>query len=324
VPDETTDGDHDRLTARPRDWGSLYLKGIAMGAADTVPGVSGGTIALITGVYERLVTAIAALDPSLLVALGVLHRADGRQQFVASLRERDVHFLVVLGLGVVTAVLALSRVIHAALGGYPGLTFAFFFGLIAASAVVLYGELSVDTAGAVAATVVGFALAYFLSGTSAAGGLPHDLPFVFLTGAIAITAMILPGVSGSFLLLLFGQYEYLTGVLTRFVDGLIRMASGGGGSPGTEGIVVAVFLTGAVLGVLSVARAIRWALDSYRRATLAFLVSLMVGSLRLPVREVDAAVGTWTPVAAAAVLAPAVVGAGAVLVLDHYTSDLEL
>ncbi len=323
MPDESANGEAGRATAAPSDWLAIYLKGIAMGAADTIPGVSGGTIALITGVYERLVTAIAALDPGLLVAIDGIHRAAGRRRFVDSLRERDVHFLIVLGLGAVTAVVALSRVMHAALDGYPAPTFAFFFGLIAASAVVLYGELSVDTVGALAASVGGFVIAFWLSGATAGGGLSHDLPLVFLTGAIAITAMILPGVSGAFLLLLLGQYEYLTGVLTRFVDGLLRMVSGGG-SPGTEGIVVAVFLTGAVLGLLSVARVIRWALDSYRRATLAFLVSLMVGSLRLPVREVAEAVGTWTPAAATAVVAPALFGAGAVLVLDRYTSDLEL
>ena len=136
--------------------------------------------------------------------------------------------------------------------------------------------------------------------------------------------MILPGVSGSFLLLLLGQYEYLTGTLTRFVDGLLALATGGGGGLASDAVVVAVFLSGAALGLLSTARVIRWALDTYRRATLAFLVSLMVGSLRLPIREVTAAVGTWTPRSTAAVLVPTAVGAGALLVLDRYTSDLEL
>ena len=324
MSDELAEGDADRVAAGPSDWIAVFLKGVAMGAADTIPGVSGGTIAMITGVYERLVTAIAALDPRLLATLAGLHRASGRQRFVGTLRERDVHFLVVLGLGAVTAVVALSRVMHAAITGYPALTFAFFFGLIGASAVVLYGELSVDTVAAVAASAVGFGLAFWLPGTSAGGGFPTDLPFLFLTGAVAITAMILPGVSGSFLLLLFGQYEYLTGVLTRFVDGLLDVVSGGGPLPRSEGVVVAVFLTGAVIGLLSVARAIRWALDSYRKATLAFLVSLMVGSLRLPVREIIVAVGPWQPAVAVTVLASAVVGAGVVFVLDRYTTELDL
>jgi putative membrane protein len=295
-----------------------------MGAADTIPGVSGGTIALITGVYERLVTAIAGVDVALVGALVGLRGSTDRGRLLSILRERDVHFLAVLGLGVVTAVVTLSRVMHAALSEYPGPTFAFFFGLIAASAVVLYGDLSFDTAGAVAAAVLGFVLAFALSGSAAGGGLSHALPVVFLTGTVAITAMILPGVSGSFLLLLFGQYEYLTGVLTRFVDGLLGLATGGSATPATEGVVVVTFLGGAAVGLLSVARAIRFALDRYRRATLAFLVSLMVGSLRLPAREVASAVPVLTPERAGAVLAPALVGAGLVLVLDRYTTDLDL
>jgi len=308
-----------------RDWVSVYLKGVAMGTADTIPGVSGGTIALITGIYERLIEAVAGIDAGLVAALGGVHRRSGRARFVGTLRERDVPFLVVLGLGAVTAVVVLSRVVHAALVDYRAGTFAFFFGLIAASAVVLYRELTLETPGSAGAALLGFAIAFLLAGASSGEVVAHSLPVVFVTAAIAITAMILPGVSGSFLLLLLGQYEFLTGVLTRFVDDVIEVVRGGG----TEGLleggaVVAVFGVGALVGLLSVAKAIRWALRRYRRATLAFLVSLMVGSLRLPVLETFGAVEAWSAITAVGVLTAATVGAVAVLALDHYTSDLEL
>jgi putative membrane protein len=302
----------------------VFLKGIAMGAADTVPGVSGGTIALITGIYERFVRALTALDPRLLAGLATLHRAQGRREFRRTLRRVDAFFLVALGLGVVTSVVALSRVVHAAVVAYEPQTFAFFFGLIGASAVVLSDQLAVRTPGRLGAAVVGFAAAFLLAGASASGLFGHALPVVFAAGAVAVTAMVLPGVSGAFVLLLLGQYAYLTGVLTAFVDAVVATVTGGG----TDGLVagatvVVTFAGGGVVGLLSVAHLIRRALDRYRGATLAFLVSLMVGSLRLPVETIAGGVGVWTPASALSVAVPAAVGAGAVLALDRYTDDLE-
>ena len=306
-----------------REYGVVYLKGIAMGAADTVPGVSGGTIALITGIYERLITAIAALDPRLLGALRGIHRARGRAELWETIRRIDLPFLVVLGLGVVTSVVTLSRFMHAAIVSAPATTYAFFFGLIAASAVVLYRELSFEGVPTVAGGVVGLILGFLVAGGSAGSAVVPGLPIVFVVGAVAITAMVLPGVSGAFILILLGQYEYLTGVLTSFVDQLLATVTGGG----TDGLfslagVVVTFCVGAVIGLLSVAHAIRWALEHYRTATYVFLVSLMVGSLRLPIIEVRESIGTWTPTAVLSVGGAVLIGAGAVLALDHYTADL--
>jgi putative membrane protein len=308
----------------PRDLAAVFLKGIAMGAADTVPGVSGGTIALITGIYERFVRALTALDPRQLAVLARLHRPDGRREFRQTLRRIDASFLVALGLGVVTSVVVLSRVVHAAVVAYEPQTFAFFFGLIGASAVVLSDQLAVRTPGRLGAAATGFAVAFLLAGASASGLFGHELPVVFAAGAVAVTAMVLPGVSGAFILLLLGQYAYLTGVLTDFVDAAIAAVAGGP----TDGLlagatVVVTFASGGVVGLLSVAHLIRRALDRYRAATLAFLVSLMIGSLRLPVESVVDGIAVWTPASALSVAVPAAVGAGAVLLLDHYTDDLE-
>jgi putative membrane protein len=306
-----------------RRWASVYLKGAAMGAADTVPGVSGGTIALITGVYERFVRALTRLSPDVLRHVTSVHRQEGRRDLLEELRRMDLLFLIVLGLGVLTSVVTLSRLVHTALETMRAHTFAFFFGLIAASAVVLYRELSVSSVGQATAAVVGFAFAFAVSGAAAEGVFANSLPIVFLTGAIAITAMVLPGISGSFLLILLGQYDYLVGVLERFVDGVIATLLGGSSTDIVSlSVVIGVFGCGAIIGLLSVAHAIRWALDNYRAATLAFLVSLMVGSLRLPVLEITTNVDAWTPVAAVTILAAVTIGAGAVLLLDYYTADL--
>jgi len=307
----------------PRAWLVVYLKGLTMGGADALPGASGGTIALITGIYERLITAISALGPELLGYLPELNGRDGRRAFVAALVEADVPFLLVLGAGIASAIVTVSRLVHVALVSFPALTFAFFFGLIAASAVILYRQVEVRTAGQAGAALAGCALAFVASAESVAGALPHSPPVVLLAGAVAISAMILPGVSGAFLLLLFGQYEYLTATLTTFVDVLVGIPTGT--DPArlvAPAVTITSFGVGAVIGLLTVARLIRWSLDRYRRATLAFLVSLMVGALRTPGRQILSNTATWTPLTAVSVVALALAGGMAVLLLDTYTDDL--
>ena len=303
---------------------TVYLKGLAMGAADSVPGVSGGTIAFITGIYERLITAITRLDPTALWLLTDVHHRDGRKRIYARLLEMDVPFLIALGLGVVSAIVTVSRVMHAALQEAEALTFAFFFGLIAASAIVLYEHMAVDTPGRIAAAIAGFAIAFLVSGVTSGSDVAHTLPIIFVAGSIAIVAMILPGVSGAFFLVLFGQYEYLTGVLTSFVDGVLAVIVGDRaiGTLVDSATTVLAFVVGAILGLFTIAHVIRWALDTYRVATLSFLVSLMVGALRLPVERVldtdpTLSVGSLLPIVLAAI-----VGAGAVGLLDYFTDDL--
>ena len=307
-----------------RTWLRVYLKGVFMGAADSVPGVSGGTIALITGIYERLIGAITAADPTDLWLLTGVHTAEGRAALRERLVEIDLPFLLVLGLGIVTAIVSVSRVVHVALGSQRALTFAFFFGLIAASAIVLYTEVDVGSPGRLAVAVAGFLFAFVVSGVTSGGSLPHTLPIVAAAGSVAVTAMILPGISGAFILLLLGQYEYLTGVLSAFVDALVGLVNGGSLRSVTDpAATVVAFGLGGVVGLLSVAYLIRWALANYRAATLAFLVSLMVGALRLPAIEVLGNTASWTPPTIGATLLAGGLGAGLVLALDRYTDDLE-
>jgi putative membrane protein len=315
------------VTTRPSgsgaSWLVVYLKGLCMGAADAVPGVSGGTIALVTGIYERLIAAITAVSPARIraVLLGVL---PGRRDDAAeALRAVDAGFLLVLGAGILSAIVTITRVVHAGIQTAPVLTFGFFFGLIAASAWVLFSEVAVDTPPRAAAAVAGFAFAFVVSGRAAAT-LGDGLPVVVAVGAIAVSAMILPGISGSLLLIILGQYEYMTGTLSAFVDALLALVTGGPIEPiWDHGVVVVAFVSGAVIGLFTVAHAVRAALERARTATLAFLVALIVGALRAPVvRTGDQLVElgrAWTPTAIATFAAAAVVGAALVVLLDYYT-----
>jgi putative membrane protein len=314
----TTDG------AGVRAWLVVYLKGFAMGSADAFPGVSGGTIAFIVGIYERLVRAIAELDPRVVAHLTDLHRPEGRRRLWADIQSMDVPFLAVLGTGAVSALVLVSRAAHAALTTIPAITFGFFFGLIAASAVVFADQLELDSPGRIGAALSGFVLAFLVSGVSTGSEISHALPLIFFAGMIAISATILPGVSGAFFLLLFGQYEYLSGVLKTFVDRSIGLLTGEASlsaviEPAT---VVVVFGCGAVIGLLSLARIIREALDRYRVATLTFLVALMVGALRLPVERILEETTTLTPTTVVPIVLAAVVGGVAVLLLDRYSAPM--
>jgi putative membrane protein len=296
-----------------------------MGAADAVPGVSGGTIALITGIYERLIGAVTAVTPGRIVEMlaaplpGRLD--DARAAFLAV----DGPFLLALGAGVLSAVLVATRLLHVALEATPVRTFGFFFGLIAASAVVLRRQASLDTPGRIAAAVAGFLLAFLAAGRIAAG-LPSSPVVTVAVGAVAISAMVLPGISGSLVLVILGQYAFLVARLTAFVDGLLGLLVGGSVEAVLDpATTVVAFLIGAVVGLFTVAHAVRRALVRYRHATLSFLVSLIVGGLRAPVAEAGAALSTgWTTDAIVLFALAAAVGAALVGALEYHTDSIEI
>jgi len=310
-----------------RELTGIYLRGLGMGAADAVPGVSGGTIALIVGIYERLISAVTAIQPGRLrTILGGL-RAEGRPEAVGALREIDTGFLLALGAGIATAVVTVLRLVSILLETNPVETYGFFFGLIGASVVVLYSAVSLSTRRRQAAAGSGFVLAFLLSGY-AAGTLGSSLPIIFLAGALAVSAMILPGVSGSLLLLMLGQYEYMSTALSRFTDALVGSLSGGLTDTLVEAAVpVVTFMAGGVVGLFTLAHSVRWALDRYREATLAFLVSLVLGALRAPVEqttiELADAGAAWTPSTVGLFCLFAVLGAGAVLVVDRLAGGIK-
>ena len=285
-----------------------------MGAADIIPGVSGGTIALIVGIYDRLVRAIAALDPR------IMRHVMEPGRFVEELRAMDLPFLLVLGAGIMTAVLLVSRVILVVFLAYPAQVNAFFFGLIAASAIVIFRDVTVNTVGRGATALSGFLIAFFVAGLAAGGGF-HSRPVLFLAGAIAISAMILPGISGAAFLYILGQYEFLLDALRQTVDGVLTLEFAGDTVDALTAVVI--FLSGAVIGLLTTAHVVAWALARSRQATMAFLVSLMVGALRLPVEEIYAITGVPGGLTAGGLLLTALIGVAVVLVLDRATGSLE-
>ncbi|PSQ55121.1 DUF368 domain-containing protein, partial [Halobacteriales archaeon SW_12_67_38] len=195
--------------------------------------------------------------------------------------------------------------------------------LIAASAIVLSEHVSLDTPRRVAVAVFGFVLAFALSGPEVSNSMPNTPLFVLVAGSIAIAGMILPGISGAFFLYILGQYDYLVGTLTTFTDGLAGLASGGSvGALIEPAVVILAFGIGALVGLFSIAYAIRWALANYREATLTFLVSLMVGALRLPATRVVENTPVTTR-ATGSVLVVTAIGGALVLLVDRYTADIE-
>jgi len=302
---------------RGRSTLGVYLRGVAMGAADAVPGVSGGTIALLTGIYPRLIAAITAVEPDRLLRVVAAPLPDRRADAIDAFSEIDGLFLTALGMGVVTAVVTVSRVLEHAMAAVPAATFGGFFGLIGASAWLLRREIVLDTRGRQVAAVAGFLLAFLLSG-QAEGALGHSPVVTFLAGSVAVSAMILPGISGSLLLLLLGQYAYMIDHLSDFVDDLLSLVTGESAAlpPGT--VTILTFLGGAVVGLFTVAHGVRWALANSKAATMTFLVSLVVGALRAPVvqtgQRLDAG---WTTAAVGVFVAAAAVGAAFVLAIEH-------
>lgn len=317
------------MSADFRSWLVIYLKGLCMGSADAVPGVSGGTIALITGIYERLIGAVTGIDVDRIATILGGVRPGHRKTAFDAFMEMDGLFLIVLGAGIVSAIVTVTRLLHTALEEIPVITFGFFFGLILASAVVLYTEVHLDTPGRIVAAISGFGIAFLVSGPASAA-LGNDPLFILLAGAVAVSAMILPGVSGSLLLIILGKYEFMVTTLTEFTDGVLDVALGRASLSAltADGTVVVTFVVGALVGLFTIAHAVKWALERYREATLAFLVSLILGALRAPVVNASQKLeegksifgATWTFEVVGVFLVAAVVGAALVLLVDRYTA----
>lgn len=237
-----------------RDYALISLKGIAMGAADVVPGVSGGTIAFISGIYEELIESINQVNLKLLKTL----RESGLQ---AAWKQVNGNFLLALILGIGLSVLSLAKVIRHLLETQPILIWSFFFGLVLASIIYVAKKITRWYPGTVVLLLLGGVAAYFIT-TLTPQEAQVTYPFVFLSGALAICAMILPGISGSFILLLLGMYKPVLDAIHYKDFGLI-----------------AVLMSGAVVGLLSFSRLLKWLFDHYENLTLAVLTGFIIGSL---------------------------------------------
>ncbi|ELR71789.1 membrane protein [Fulvivirga imtechensis AK7] len=232
----------------------VYFKGLGMGGADVVPGVSGGTIAFITGIYEKLLDSIKAVDVEAIKLLFTL-------QLPLFWKKINGSFLLPLVLGIATSFLTLAKLIVFLMENYPIPLWSFFFGLIIISAILVLRVINRWSIGVVLATLTGILAAYLI--TEATPSETPEAPwFIFISGAIAICAMILPGISGSFILLILGKYEYMMTALSNF-----------------DVMTVAIFIVGCVFGLLSFSRLISWLLKNYHNITIGLLSGFMIGSL---------------------------------------------
>lgn len=236
------------------DYFLLYLKGIAMGSADVVPGVSGGTIAFITGIYEQLLNSIKSVDKQAFLYLKSF-------QLKALWEHVNGTFLLVLLAGIGTSIVTLAKVITHLLSSYPIQVWAFFFGLIVISALIILREIKQWGIGVIIAILVGIAAAYLITSSTPAE-TPDASWFLFIAGAVAICAMILPGISGAFILLLFGKYEYVLNAIKelKIVD-------------------ILIFGLGCIVGILSFARVVSWLFNKFHNLTVGVLSGFMIGSL---------------------------------------------
>jgi len=232
----------------------ITLKGIAMGAADVVPGVSGGTIAFISGIYEELVSSINNINLTLFHTLK-------KEGFNAAWKQLNGNFLLALFIGIFISLFSLATLVSWFLENQPILLWSFFFGLVFASIFFVGKAIEKWNFVTILMLIIGAAVAYFIT-TLPPNENVDSLPYLFLSGAVAVCAMILPGISGAFILVLLGSYQtILEAVHEKDVK------------------VVATVAVGAIFGLLSFARLLKWMFKNFKNQTLAILTGFILGSL---------------------------------------------
>lgn len=242
-----------------KDMVLLYLKGLVMGIADLIPGVSGGTIAFITGIYDDLLSAIAKMN------VGFFRKLFSKDYRIA-IEQSSARFLIVLLSGIGTSIILFASLMHYLMEYHAVPTWSLFFGLILASIVALARNVKKVFGINIIWIIVGTIFAYIIVSLVPVE-TPENYAFIFFCGFIAIMAMILPGLSGSFLLLILGKYQFITGAIKApFV--------------GDNLIIMLVFAIGAVLGLLMFSRVLKYFLNNFHEETMAFLIGILIGSLK--------------------------------------------
>lgn len=241
---------------------------MAIGAADVVPGVSGGTIAFISGIYEELLSTIDKLD----LKFFSMARKEG---WAKAWKAYNLSFLFTLGIGILLSIFTLARGVTYLMENDPIVLWSFFFGLVLASILYIGQQITGWNIKAIIALILAAVLAYFIT-IAVPSTAPDNYGFLFLSGFIAIIAMILPGISGSFILLLLGSYASVIGTVNMLSEAIV----GGNLDLGLRaGGRLAVFAVGAVLGLKVFSKILTWMFDNYKNLTLAVLTGFMIGSL---------------------------------------------
>ena len=245
-----------------KDYIMIAVKGACMGGADVIPGVSGGTIAFITGIYDEFVGSIASINAE---AVKLLFKGKIREFW----KHINGNFLLSIVAGIGASVVALAGLMQMLLSEHPIQTWAFFFGLIVASSIFILRGISGWKVRDAAFVVFGIILGVVVC-TLSPTQTPDDLWFIFLSGSIAICAMILPGISGSFILLILGKYQYIMTAISELV----------GGVDFTKNlIIIGIFLIGACVGILAFSKFLHWLLARWHKETLIVLAGFIIGSL---------------------------------------------
>tara|TARA_B110000091_G_scaffold211704_1_gene256856 strand:- start:809 stop:1732 length:924 start_codon:yes stop_codon:yes gene_type:complete len=243
------------MVRKLQDYFVIGLKGMAMGAADVVPGVSGGTIAFISGIYEELLSTISNVNLNLLKTLKI-------SGIKAAWKQLNGSFLTALFLGIFVSIVTLAKAIKHLLENQPILLWSFFFGLVLASSIYIARQITNWNFKAFSILILGAVLAYFITTLNPLVLANSSSLFLFLAGAIAICAMILPGISGSFILVLLGAYKpVLEAVNNRDFKTIL------------------IFMAGAVVGLLTFSRVLKWLFKNHKNQTLAVLTGFIIGSL---------------------------------------------
>ncbi len=237
-----------------KDYTVLVLKGMGMGASDVVPGVSGGTIAFITGIYEELINSIKSINYEAIKLLFALKIMDFWKKI-------NGNFLLAVFSGILISIFTLASLLEYLLINYPVFIWSFFFGLVVASAIYILSDIRNPNLRIVLSFLAGFGLAFWIT-TVTPAQTSEAYWFILLSGSLAICAMILPGISGSFILLLLGKYQFILNAVTE-----LKIA------------VLALFTAGAVVGLIAFSNVLAWLLKKFRYETIALLAGFMGGSL---------------------------------------------
>ncbi len=237
---------------------TLGLKGFCMGSADVIPGVSGGTIALITGIYEDLIAALGSFDTEMIRKILAV-------DIKGALAETHIRFLLVLFSGIALAIISLAQMMNYLLHYHPVPIWSLFFGLIIASILVVGKQVTHWLGQAGMCFILGILAAYLIVNLIPIQ-TPEALWFIFLCGVVAICAMILPGISGAFILLILGKYEFITATLKN--PFLLQNFT-----------IILVFCIGCAIGLAGFSRVLNYLLKNFHNLTLAFLTGLITGSL---------------------------------------------
>lgn len=246
----------------------ITAKGLAMGAADVVPGVSGGTIAFISGIYEELIETIHNID------LGFF-KIWKKEGFLKAWKTYNLSFLLALFTGVFISIISLAKLITWLLAEYPIMVWSFFFGLVIASIVYVGNQITRWRLSIILALIIASVLSYLITIADPIGS-PDSLWFLFLAGFVAIIAMILPGISGAFILLLLGAYTAVIGIITQLGDGITNLD----GALFSEAFgKLLIFGLGAILGLKLFSNVLNWMFKHHKNMTLAVLTGFMVGAL---------------------------------------------